>query len=182
MGADVGGHQDPLSMSSFFPSGYQGGLRMSAQDSARLGLLLLAGGVWGAEGHQVIPRSWVQRASSACIKPNTPVNCTNPCSRSSYFNEPAVSEALPFCLDGHPGQMGGDLGYGLSLWLMPQDGAVHMSGKHANYVIIDGMTGLIISVRSRRDCDYYDEEQHPNAAQYLEHFRAAIISEPVMSV
>ena len=78
--------------------------------------------------------------------------------------------ALPYDRrGGGSARMGGDVGYGLSLWLMPHRGAVHMSGMYGNYVIIDPATALVVAV-----VQHGRPDRRPYASDYLDVVRAAL--------
>ena len=164
--AEVGGAQDPIGIAGPHGGqlgGFAGGYRVSPRDLARLGLLVLEGGVWA--GRRVLPADWVSAASRPQVPAGTVVN------RDKWdegaWNSGALSICLPYNTSGHPGRMGGTLGYGFSLWLLPDGEAFHMSGKMGNYVVVDPRHDLLVVVTN-------NATTHPVAAEYLAAVRASL--------
>jgi hypothetical protein len=58
--------------------------------------------------------------------------------------------------------MGGDVGYGFSLWIMPPDlpNCYHASGVKGNYIINDPTNDLVLVVTN-------EAASHPTAPDYL---------------
>jgi CubicO group peptidase (beta-lactamase class C family) len=180
--AMVGGHQDPLTLNSHHHlpvSGFGGGYNISPRDLARLGLLLLSNGQW--EGRPLLSPEWVATAgmhqASSTVTPN-PDKKDN-----KAFNIWYLSQNIPFN-SSRPlnSQMGGDEGYGFSLWILPGGGSdvgVHMSGVGGQYVIIDrhhlDPSGLVITVLNNPDPIHHPEILHPHAIDYLSAVREALL-------
>ena len=157
-----GGHQDAITFRGQL-GGYRGGYGFSPRDVARLGLLLLEDGVW--HGRRLLPAEWVAAARRPQVAAGVEVNRDK--AGQGAWNSLPLTLSLPFDPAGHPGRMGGDLGYGFSLWIMPDGEAFHMSGKMGNYVIMDPRSGLLVVVSN-------NAETHPCAADYLAAVRSAL--------
>ena len=172
----VGGHQDPITLPAHGKlqlAGYGGGFSVSPRDLARLGLLLLADGKW--DGEELLSASWVDQAMS----PQAVGVSVQREQAGKVFNELELSSAIPFNASGHWERMGGDVGYGFSLWVLPGGKAhgAHMSGVGGQYVIIDRQpgSGLVIVVENNPN-PIHDPKPHPTAGEYLEAVRAAMRS------
>eukprot|EP00927_Polykrikos_kofoidii_P062936 TRINITY_DN57747_c0_g1_i1.p1 TRINITY_DN57747_c0_g1~~TRINITY_DN57747_c0_g1_i1.p1 ORF type:complete len:412 (-),score=40.71 TRINITY_DN57747_c0_g1_i1:279-1514(-) len=174
----LGGRLDALRLATPYLSGWGGGIELSPRDVARLGVLLLSGGRW--RDQRLLP-DWSVAAFQRRVGAGTVVAPDEPppgvgAHLRKYWNIVELSRALPLDVSGHPGRMGGDIGYGLGLWLMPQKGAVHMSGVYGNYVIVDVRTGLVVSVQHASGTN-----QHPDAPAYLTSIQSALVDIDLMS-
>lgn len=157
------GHDDVLDLEGQI-SGYGGGgLRISARDIARLGLLYLKRGI--IDGRCVLGKKFVRDSTSVQV-PRTAL-VSDDFLLDERWNIPDLSVALPFDASRHKDnkRMHGDEGYGHGIWILG-DGAFHLSGVNGNYVIVDYVTGLVVSILN-------DKQEHPNAFDYLQVLRSA---------
>jgi CubicO group peptidase (beta-lactamase class C family) len=162
----LNGHEDSLELIRGQISGYGSGLNMSARDATRLGLLYLSeNGVF--DGRRVLSEAFSSNATVPQVPSRAVVS--SDFWYDARWNIPDLGAALPFDAAGHNenARMRGSVGYGFGLWILP-NGAFYLSGKMGNYVFVDRDLGLVISIVNNK-------EDHPNAIDYLEVFRRAII-------
>jgi hypothetical protein len=161
----LNGHEDSLELRGQI-SGYGGGLNMSARDATRLGLLYLSEN--GAfDGRRVLSEAFCSKATVPQVSSRAVVS--SDFWYDASWNIPDLGAALPFDAAGHyeNPRMRGSVGYGFGLWILPNE-AFYLSGRMGNYVIVDRDSGFVISIMNNK-------EDHPNAIDYLEVFRRAII-------
>lgn len=167
----LNGHEDEIlihedsQISGYGPSG---GLHISARDVARLGLLYLS--LDGSFGNRSILAPHYVADATVPQVPQT-ARPSQRFSNNSLWNIRELSIALPFDTCGHEGtRMRGAVGYGFGLWILKHSGTFHLSGQGGNYVIVDQHSGFVISVLHGKS-----RYPHPNAIDYLDAFRNAIV-------
>ena len=162
-----GTHEDDLDLRGQITGYGGGGLRMSARDLARLGVLYLGRGMGRntLSRQRAFDQKYGENAAWAQVPADTPV--THTLANQTNWNIVELSTALPYNNSGHTGRKDGFLGYSYGMWVIENGVAFAMSGKKGNYVIVDWSAGLVIVILNHHDA-------HPPANRYLSVFRKAI--------